>query len=590
MMHATENAAALRAAIDVAAGRRAADVLIENATLVNVFTGEMQPDTTVSIAGELVAAVGPVPPRARGPHTTVIDAGGAFLLPGYVETHTHIANVFRLHDFARLVVPRGTTTVVTEVTELGSTLGTAGVRWFLDEAAALKSMSIFATAPCFSPPYPELESFCRSTVEEFATLLEHPLIVGIGEAYWPRIIDPDDDTLNLIARARALGKPVQGHSAGARGLKLQAFTAAGIASCHEPITAEEAMERLRLGLQVMIREGSIRRDLEGVAPIRHLLDDFRRVSLSTDGVTSSLLLHEGHLDRLAAKAHRLGFDTVTTVRMLTINAAEAFNLHDRGAIAPARRADIQIVPSFDDFLPSHVITGGRLAAKHGRLTRPVRAWDYPAAARESLRLKPFTADDFRYNDGRGTRVKVRAVRPEIGSMVTFEEIVELPVQEGNILPDGKRSILKYAVINRYGEPHMGRGFLAGTGICRGAVASTLNWEAYQPTVYGATEAEMATAVNRLIELGGGIVVVRGTRVLAELPLPVGGVLGDLAIEEIEAREHLIVAALAELGSELDNPFFHYQTLSFTGLPFIRLTDRGIFDVRRRQPLPLVVTT
>jgi adenine deaminase len=485
-------------------------------------------------------------------------------------------------------VPGGTTTVVTEVTELGNSLGTGGVRWFLDEAAALDVMSIFATAPCFSPPYPELESFCRSTVEEFAALLEHPRIVGIGEAYWPRIIDPDDDTMALIARARIMGKPVQGHSAGARGLKLQAFTAAGIASCHEPISAEEAMERLRLGLQVMIREGSIRRDLEGVAPICHLLDDFRRVSLATDGVTASLLLHEGHLDRLAVKAVGLGFDPVTAVRMLTINAAEAFNLHDRGAIAPARRADIQIVPSLDNFLPSHVITGGRLAAANGTLTRPVRTWTYPAAARQSLLLKPFTADDFRYDGGTGRQITVRAVRPEIGSMVTHEEIVTLPVQDGNILPDGEGSILKYAVINRYGEPHLGRGFLAGTGIRRGAVASTLNWEAYQPTAYGATEAEMATALNRLIALGGGIVIVAGARILAELPLPIGGVLSDLAIEEIEAREQHIVAALTELGSELDNPFFHYQTLSFTGLPFIRLTDRGLFDVRRRQEVPLVV--
>ncbi|MCK4378728.1 MAG: hypothetical protein KAW01_05265, partial [Deltaproteobacteria bacterium] len=181
-----------------------------------------------------------------------------------------------------------------------------------------------------------------------------------------------------------------------------------------------------------------------------------------------------------------------------------------------------------------------------------------------------------------------AIRPDHHSMVTHEEIIKLPVKNGNIRAIPEESILKYVIINRYGKQRLSRGFLAGTGICRGAVASTLNWEAYQPTVFGASEAEMSLAFNRLLEIKGGIVIVNGENILAELPLPIGGICADLPLEEINRREEKIESALETLGSKLDNPFFHYQTLSFTGLPFLRLTDKGLYDVRTGQSLPLVV--
>ena len=585
-MHDTETT---RKLIATALGRQTADVAIVNASLVNVFTAEIQPQSTITISAGMIASIGKPPPGALGPNTVIIDAEDDFVLPGYIETHTHIANVFRLHDFCAAVLPRGTTTVISEATELGNSLGYRGLNWLFEEAADLP-MDISFTAPCFSPPYPDFESCYPISLAQYEELFQHEGIVGIGEAYWPDILEADDRILELLALAHRYHKPVQGHSAGAKEHQLNAFAAAGIASCHEPINAEQALDRLRLGLHLMIREGSIRRDLAGVAPIKNLTRESRRLTISTDGVTPSWLLNEGHLDNLGQKAIALGFDPLTVVQMLTLNAAEAFQRQDIGALAPGRRADILIVPQLEKFTPRMVLCRGEICAENGELknAESYTPYSYPPAAYNSLPLKQVSAATFLYPTIKHNHVKVRAIKPEIGSMVTHEVTPTLKVEQGHIIADPLQDIIKYVVFDRYGSNRIARGFLAGTGIQRGAWASTLNWECYQPTVIGANEEEMATAFNRLIEIRGGIVVVDEGRILAELPLPIGGIKTNLGLREILTCENRIVEALTTLGSKLDNPFFHYQTLAFTGLPFLRLTDKGLFDVRKRSLVSLEV--
>ncbi len=575
--------------IATALGRQAADLAIINANLVNVFTAEIQPQSTITVYAGKIASIGNPAPGALGSDTKIIDAKGDFVLPGYIETHTHIANVFRLHDFCAAVLPRGTTTVFSEATELGNSLGRQGLSWLLEEAAGLP-LDLNFTAPCFSPPYPDFESCYPISLTEYEELFQLEQIAGIGEAYWPDILKADDRTLELLALAKHYNKPVQGHSAGAKEHQLNAFTAAGITSCHEPINPKQALDRLRLGLHLMIREGSIRRDLAGVAPVKELTRESRRMTISTDGVTPSWLLNEGHLDSLGQKAVKLGFDPLTVVQMLTLNAAEAFQRQDIGALAPGRRADILIVPELEKFTPRMVLCRGKICASQGKLENAeiYTPYKYPQAAYNSLPLKPVTAATFLYPTTKLDHVKVRAIKPEIGSMVTHEVTPTLKIEQGNILADPLQGIIKYVVFDRYGSNRIARGFLADTGIQHGAWASTLNWECYQPTVIGCSNEEMATAFNRLLEIGGGIVVVNEGRVLAELPLPIGGIMADLGLREILARENRIVKALTSLGSKLDNPFFHYQTLAFTGLPFLRLTDKGLFDVRKRSLVPLEI--
>ncbi len=575
--------------IATALGQQAADRAIINARLVNVFTSEILPQSTITISDGKIASIGKPAPGALGPKTKIIDAGNDFVLPGYIETHTHIANVFRLHDFCASVLPHGTTTVISEATELGNSLGYKGLSWLLEEAAGLP-MEISFTAPCFSPPYPDFESSYPISLDEYEKLLQLEQIAGIGEAYWPDILKADDRTLELLALAKHFNKPVQGHSAGAKEAQLNAFVAAGIASCHEPINPEQALERLRLGLHLMIREGSIRRDLAGVAPVKDLTRENRRMTISTDGVTPSWLLNQGHLDSLGEKAVKLGFDPLTVVQMLTLNAAEAFGRQDIGALTPGRRADILIVPELEKFTPRLVFCRGEISVDNGRLSHAESyvPYKYPPAAYNSLGLEPVSGKTFLYPTTKNDLVKVRAIKPEIGSMVTHAVTATLKVEKGNIAADSDQDIIKYVVFDRYGSKRCGHGFLAGTGIREGAWASTLNWECYQPTVIGCNEVEMAAAFNHLLKMGGGIVVVNKGMVLAELPLPIGGIMGDLNLQEILKREEEIVAALTLIGSKLDNPFFHYQTLAFTGLPFLRLTDKGLFDIRKKSLVPLEI--
>ncbi len=583
------NTETTRKLINTALGRQAADLAVVNANLVNVFTSEIQPNSTITVTAGQIASIGNPAPGSLGPETIIIDAGGDFVLPGYIETHTHIAYVFRLHDFCAAVLPHGTTTLFSETTELGNSLGHRGLNWLLEEAAGLP-LDFNFTAPGFSPPYPEFESSYPISLAEYEELFQNEKIVGVGEAYWPDIIEANDRTLELIALAQRYKKPVQGHSAGAKEHQLSAFAAAGIASCHEPINPEQALDRLRLGLHLMIREGSIRRDLAGVAPVRNLTRESRRMTISTDGVTPSWLLNEGHLDTLGQKAVELGFDPLKVVQMLTLNAAEAFQRQDIGALTPGRRADILIVPELEKFTPRMVLCKGKVAADNGKLknAESYTIYKYPEAAYNSLPLKPVTAATFLYPTIKHDYVMVRAIKPEIGSMVTHEVTPTLKIEQGNISADPAQDIVKYVVFDRYGSNRIARGFLAGTGIEHGAWASTLNWECYQPTVIGCSEEEMAAAFNRLLEIRGGIVVADKGRILAELPLPIGGIKADMDLHKILAREEQIVEALTAIGSKLDNPFLHYQTLAFTGLPFLRLTDKGLFDVRKRALVPLEV--
>ena len=585
-MHDTETTKKL---IATALGRQAADLAIINANLVNVFTAEIQPQSTVTVSSGKIAGIGTPPPGALGSGTIIIDAKGNFVLPGYIETHTHIAYVFRLHDFCAAVLPHGTTTVFSETAEIGNSLGHQGLSWLLEEAASLP-LNLNFTAPCFSPPYPDFESTYPISLSEYEELFQHEKIAGIGEAYWPDILAADERTLELLALARHYNKPVQGHSAGAKEHQLNAFAAAGVSSCHEPINSQQALDRLRLGLHLMIREGSIRRDLAGVAPVQKMTRERRRMTISTDGVTPSWLLSQGHLDSLGQKAVALGFDPITVVQMLTLNAAEAFQRQDVGALAPGRWADILIVPELEKFTPSMVLCRGEVRAEQGELkdTSNHIPYRFPPAAYNSIPLQPVTSSTFLYPTAKRDRVRVRAIKPEIGSMVTREVTPTLKIEQGNIIADPVQDVIKYVVFDRYGSNRIARGFLAGTGIQHGAWASTLNWECYQPTVIGCNEKEMAIAFNRLLEIKGGVVVIDEGRILAELPLPIGGVMADLGLREILTCEEEIIKALTALGSKLDNPFSHYQNLSFTGLPFLRLTDKGLFDVRKRTLVPLEI--
>ncbi len=575
----------IRELIEVATGEKEADLAIINGSLINVYTGEILEDYSVAIKGRRIAYVGRDAGKRIGKDTEVIDARGKFISPGFIDAHNHLATLFQIGEFIKYAAPNGTTTVITETSEWGNILGLEGVRYFLEDIKD-QPIKFFITTPCMAPPFPKFETSKGFGIREFEELIKDDRVVGVGESYWPRVLDKDEDVLELFSKAILNKKELEGHASGAKGDKLAAYVASGISSCHEAISPEEALERLRLGLYTMIREGSVRSDIGILAGIKDKGIDLRRVILCTDGVSPSLLM-QGNMNVLVKKVISFGFDPVNVIQMVTLNPAEHFGLKHLGGIAPNKLADLVVLEDLKEVKCSWVISEGRVIARDGRLTVEPRKHIYPEELYRSIKLPKIKPEDlFLYSDKE--RVRVRVVNL-VKNFATNELIEELRVVNRNIVANREKGILKLAIFNRYGkELQKTIGFLAGIGIKRGAVATTLLWDCYNLLVTGFDEEEMAFALNRLVEMGGGFVVVDGERVIGELPLPIAGIISDEPIERIAERMEGIKRAFKELGSQVPDPFMLFQTLSFTGLPFVRLTDKGLVDVKNRRFLDIVV--
>ncbi|MBI4322354.1 MAG: adenine deaminase [Chloroflexi bacterium] len=576
--------------IDVALAKEKADLIVANGTLVNVYTGELLEETGVAVKGEYVAYVGPNWEGMVGADTVVIDAGGRFLVPGFIDAHAHVDNLYMVSEFVKYAVPGGTTTVITETSAVANAMGYAGVVAFVEVLKA-QPIPMYALAPAMVPAYPDFESSSNLSNEEIEGILELPDVVGLGETYWPRVIQSDEDVLRRVAFARQLHKPVQGHSAGARSNKLAAYAAAGILSCHEPITADEAMERLRLGMHVMVRDGSMRRDLEAISSIKDRNIDLRRVVLVTDGLWPDDLLELGCVDFLVRKAIGLGFDPMKAIQMATINPAEHFHLdHLVGGIAPGKYANLLLVPDLREVKCDCVISKGRVVAEHGRMTVPVQADAYPEALLRTMHLPcKLVAGDFAVEAPDGpSKAQVR-VMDIVGEMLVAEHHTMLPVVDGHLQADPTADIIKVATLNRYdGLGTRFVAFLRGFGLRSGAMASSVCWDTYNIVVAGAGDDDMAVATNRLAELQGGVVLCEEGRILEEIPLPIGGIISTLPTVDVRDRLLHIDQELVRLGCTLSNPFLTLQTLTFTGVPHLRLTERGLLDVRHRKLVGVVV--
>ncbi len=573
--------------IDVALGKKRADLVVRNGRLVNVYTGEILDRQSVAVKGSRIAYVGEGIETMIGENTRVIEAAGQYIAPGLIDGHNHVDAVYRCSEFVRCVLPRGTTAVVTEVSAITNALGAEGLHWFVEDALS-QPMRFYVVAPPLVPAYPKFETSRDFSFEDFKELMKKHFVVGVGETYWTRVLEKDRRVLKQYAEALYQSKALDGHAAGAKGQKLQAYAAAGTTSCHETVTPEEALEKLRLGMYVMIREGFIRHDLEAICPIKDQPIDFRRVMLVTDTMSPEMMIREGLMNALTKKAVSLGFDPVRAVQMASINAAERYKLDDLGGIAPGKLADILVIKDLEDFVCTWVIVGGEIVAREGSLLGEVGGCYYPPEFCESIRIPSVQPDDLRVPASR-PKVKVRVVRAR-NETITDGVIEELNTVEGNVVSDPGRDILKMTVINKSSET-LGRsmGFVQGIGLRRGAVATTLAWDTYNIVALGVSDQEIAFAINRLRELRGGIVVIEGETVLSELALPIGGMMSDSPMEVLSEQIDDLERAFQRLGSRLVRAYLVIQTLAFTGLPFLRLTDRGLLDLRKRQIVDVIVS-
>ncbi len=574
-----------RLLMEVALGREPADLVLRNARLVNVYSGEILEDSWVALKGEWIAAVGrgekDLPPADESR-----DLGGRTVIPGLVESHTHLVWYFSMHQFLPHAMWGGTTTIITESLETYPIMGREGVLAFLDSFRD-QPVKLFATLPANVSISRRARGVPREVVRE---LLRRPEVLGMGETYWQALLqDPAAVLPNLEETLRA-GKTLEGHSAGARGAKLCAYTACGMTSCHEPIDAQQVMERLRLGYHVMIREGSIRRDLAAISELSGSDIDTRRLILVTDGISPRDLLEKGYMQYLVQKAVDTGWDPVTAVQMATVNPAEHFGLGAvLGGIAPGRQADLAVIPDEHTIAPETVISRGRVVVDDQRLLCDPRPHVYPEACRRTIRLAgPLAAEDFEVPCSRPDRVRVR-VMELITDLVTREAHLDLPVKEGRVTVDLQEDVVKVAAIDRTFTP--GRrftGFVKGFGLRRGAVACSAAWDSSDIIVVGADDGDMALAVNRIAEMGGGCVAAAGGRVAAEVPMPVFGIISTEPVEILASQLNAFNRAAARLGARSSDPMLTLVTLTGAAIPYLRICEEGLVNLKDGRTLTLFV--
>ena len=422
-------------------------------------------------------------------------------------------------------------------------------------------------------------------------LLRRKECLGLGEADWTPVIAGDSDTLDVIAETMKAGKKAEGHTAGAKGNKLQAYISLGFSSCHEPVTAQEVLERLRAGLTVFVREGTVRSDLEAISEIKNENIDFRRLALATDGVEPRQLINNGYMEFVVQKAINLGFNPVLAVQMATINVAQHFAIDDTiGGIAPGKYADILIIPDLSTIQPEYVISNGQVVAKNGQLLVMPRRHAYPKSTRNSVHLpKSLNASDFAIPvKGSHSQVKVRVIDMGTDS-VTREALIDIPVSEGLAQLDIGRDVLKVAAVERsYQQGKTFTGFIRGVGLKHGAIASSTAADGWDIVVVGASEADMAQAVNRIKELNGGVVVCADNRILAELALPIGGIISTEPMETLAEKLQEVQEAAARLGCILPDILTALDFLTSGAIPFLRICEQGLIDLRQNRMVDLIV--
>jgi adenine deaminase len=552
--------------IDQALGRGRADLVIKDARLLNLVTGELA-ETDIAVCGDRIVGT-----YDRYDGETEIDGRGLVAVPGFVDSHVHCeSTLVTPQEFDRCVLPRGTTTAVCDPHEICNVLGAQGLEYFLESARGLAMDLRVQLSSCV--PATELEtSGARLDAADLLRYRGDPRVIGLAEFMnFPGVLRKDPGVLDKLA-AFSDGH-VDGHSPLLSGRELNAYLACGIRNCHETTGIEEAREKLRKGMQVLIRDGTVSKDVAALAPIIDV-GTAPFLGFCTDDRNPLDIGEEGHLDHLIRRAIALGAPVEAVYRAATWSAARHFGLTDRGLVAPGQRADIVLLEDLEDCRVARVVRNGRPV---GPETFEGRA-SVPPVGLGSVRLDPVEPGLFEV-PASGPTGPVIGVIP--GKILTERLVLTLPWRAGERLPDPEADVLKVCVLARHGvNRNVGRGFVRGFGFRRGALASSVGHDSHNVAVVGASDADMAVAVNRLIELQGGFVAVVDGRVVGELPLPIAGLMSDLAHEEVERRLHALRDAVRAMGCPLPEPFLQLAFLPLPVIPHLKITDMGLVDVDR----------
>lgn len=545
------------------------DLLLTNARIVNVFSGRV-------IEGCIAVKDGYVAGFGQYDACETMDLKGRYVSPGFIDSHVHIeSSMVSVSEFARAVAPHGTTTVVADPHEIANVLGTAGIDYMLRSSQGQPMDCLLALPSCV--PATEMETAgARLTAGDLETFINHPRVVALAEMMnYPGVIYTDAAVMAKLTMARNHRRTMDGHAPGLSGRRLFAYASAGIASDHECTRAEEALEKLELGIHIMVREGTCARNLDALFPVINA-DTWRRMMWCTDDRHPHDILSDGHVDAVIRKAVARGLDPLTAIRMGTINPADYFGIRDVGAIAPGRKANLVVFSNLADIQAEQVFYMGRPVAENGRMLPTVQRPD-PAAVPPSMRLDPHGLDFSIPASGRRMRV-IGAIADQVATRC---EIMDVSEKDGLAIVDVARDLIKMAVVERYtGQARTGKGFVTGLGLKRGAIASSVAHDSHNIIVAGVTDTDMQVAAAAVVTMGGGLAAASDGRILASLPLPVGGLMSDQPMESVRRQMDAMITAAGNLGAALSDPF---MTLSFLALPVIpdlKLTDKGLVDVTR----------
>lgn len=578
-----------RELVATAMGREPADVVIRGAKLVNVHTAEIQDGVDVAVRSGRVAMVGDAS-RCIGEGTRVIEAEGYYLVPGFLDGHVHVeSSMMTVGEFARAVLPSGTTAIFMDPHEIANVLGVEGVRLMLEEGRGLP-LKVFATMPSCVPAAPGFEDAGAAIgADDIREAMAWDGVAGLGEMMnFPGVLAGDEGVHKEIQETLRAGKVVTGHySIPDTGPDLAAYVAAGIASDHESTRLEDALAKLRLGMYAKLREGSAWRDIK--ATIKSYTEtgiDPRHIVLVTDDVHPDTLITLGHVNHVVRRAIEEGVPPIRAIQMATINAAECFKMsQDLGSIAPGRMADILFIRDLADPRPDRVMADGEVVAEGGRLVVDVPAFTYPEFATRSVRLaRRLEPGDFciKAPAAAGRTARARVIEVVEASALTRHVEIDLPVDEhGEVRASREKDVAKVAVVERHkASGSMAVGLVRGFGLADGAVASTVAHDSHNLLVVGMDDRDMALAGNALADVGGGMIVVRGGKVLAILPLPIAGLMSGEPVEKVRAGVEDLARAWRALGCTMASPFMTMALLALPVIPELRITNRGIVDTLR----------
>ncbi|EEX08987.1 adenine deaminase [Ruegeria lacuscaerulensis ITI-1157] len=580
--------------IAVAAGREAADMVIRGGIWINVHSREALPDHSIAIAAGRVAYVGPDASHCIGPDTQIIEAKGRYMIPGLCDAHMHIeSGMLTPAEFARAVIPHGTTSMFTDPHEIANVLGLDGVRMMHDEAL-MQPVNIFTQMPSCAPSAPGLETTgYEITAEDVAEAMTWPGIIGLGEMMnFPGVINADPKMLAEIAATQRAGKTVGGHYASPDlGPDFAAYVAGGPADDHEGTCEADAISRVRQGMRSMMRLGSAWYDVESqITAVTEKGLDPRNFILCTDDCHSGTLVNEGHMNRVVRHAIACGCDPLIALQMATINTATHFGLErEIGSITPGRRADVILSSDLTDLRIEMVVARGQVVAENGAITVDCPHYDWPDRARNTVHLgHALTAADFEIAAPEGAnRVRANVIGVVENQAPTQALKAELPIIGG--LVEGEGDVCQIALVERHrATGGVTNAFVSGFGY-RGkmAMASTVAHDSHHMIVVGTDRDQMALAANRLAEVGGGITIFRDGEELALVELPIAGLMSDSPAADVAAKAQKMVEAMQACGCQLNNAYMQHSLLALVVIPELRISDLGLVDVRTFEKIDLL---